>query len=169
MKLLSEHLPPGVMTNSDQFLSCLKEEESFKPFGELIHSHKVNKGGEERTYEIYKTGIEAPGFRDYHERIQPLLLFFVDAASYIDADDEKWIFYLVYEKYRSKDSGNQMHAFAGYMTVYNYYSYPEMTRPRISQVIVLPPYQRQGLCATLLQTFYNDCESRDGVRDITVE
>lgn len=52
-------------------------------------------GGEERTFEIYKTGIEVPGFRDFHERIQPFLLFYVDAASYIDADDEKWSYYLL--------------------------------------------------------------------------
>lgn len=25
-----------------------------------------------------------------HERMQPLLLFFIDAASFIDAEDERW-------------------------------------------------------------------------------
>jgi hypothetical protein len=52
-------------------------------------------GGETRTFEFYKTSIETPGFRDFHERIQPFLLFYVDAASYIDVDDEKWAYYLL--------------------------------------------------------------------------
>ena len=54
-----------------------------------------SSAGEDRKFEIYKTNIDVPGFRDYHERIQPFLLFYVDAASYIDADDDRWAYYLV--------------------------------------------------------------------------
>ena len=70
-----------------------------------------------------------------------------------------------FEKYKS--DGDTMYAFAGYMTVYNYYAYPEKVRPRISQVLVMPPFQRQGHGAKLLQTFYNDCYSRSNILDIT--
>lgn len=52
-------------------------------------------GGEERCFEIYKTDIEAPGFREYHERLQTFILFFIDAASYIDVDDDRWNFFLL--------------------------------------------------------------------------
>ena len=62
----------------------------------LHTSHAVCSGGEERTFEMYKTNIESPGFRVYHERLQPFLLFFVDAASYIDVDDEKWTYFLLW-------------------------------------------------------------------------
>ncbi len=51
--------------------------------------------GEERQFEIYKTSIDTPGFRSYHERLQPFLLFFVDAASYIDVDDDRWDYWLL--------------------------------------------------------------------------
>ena len=54
-----------------------------------------SSAGEDRKFEIYKTNIDVPGFRDYHERIQPFLLFYVDAASYIDVDDDRWAYYLV--------------------------------------------------------------------------
>ena len=37
--------------------------------------------------------------------------------------------YFRFEKYKS--NGNPMYAFVGYMTVYNYYAYPEKIRPRI--------------------------------------
>ena len=51
--------------------------------------------GVERQFEIYKTDIEQPGFREYHERLQTFILFYIDAASYIDVDDERWSFYLL--------------------------------------------------------------------------
>ena len=51
--------------------------------------------GFDRHFEVYETNIEAAGFRDYHARIQPLLLFYVDAASYIDVDDDKWCYHLL--------------------------------------------------------------------------
>ena len=36
-----------------------------------------------------------------------------------------------------------------------------------SQVLVLPPFQRMGHCATLIQTFYNDCYINRDIKDIT--
>ncbi|KAK6183635.1 hypothetical protein SNE40_011071 [Patella caerulea] len=164
---LAQEIPPGYYTNIDDFLATLPKEQNFRPFGELLHSYKIKKEGGSRTFEIYKTDIEAPGFREYHSRLQTFLLFFIDAASYIDVDDDRWNYYLLFEKYKS--DGNTMYAIAGYMTVYNYYAYPNKTRPRISQVLILPPFQRQGHGAQILQTFYNTCYDRDDVMDITVE
>ncbi|KAK2187191.1 hypothetical protein NP493_176g03011 [Ridgeia piscesae] len=167
MKILSSKLQPGYLTNLDDFTARIPKDVGFRPFGELMHSYKVKKAGEERCFQVYRTDVETPGFRLYHERLQPFLLFYVDAASYICVDDNRWLFYLIFEKYKS--DGDTMYAFAGYMTVYNYYAYPEKVRPRISQVLVMPPFQRQGHGAKLLQTFYNDCYSRSNILDITVE
>ena len=36
----------------------------------------------------------------------------------------------------------------GFCTLYNYYAYPDKTRVRVSQILVLPPYQRQVLYNT---------------------
>ncbi|KAK3106449.1 hypothetical protein FSP39_020292 [Pinctada imbricata] len=167
VQTMAKELAPGFLTNKEEFLHRLPEDANFKPFGDLKHSYKVIKDNEERHFEVYNTDIESPGFRAYHERLQTFLLFFIDAASFIDADDERWNFYLLFERYKS--NGNPMYAIAGYMTVYNYYAYPEKIRPRISQVLVLPPFQKQGHCAQLIQTFYNDCYLRPEVLDITVE
>lgn len=73
----------------------------------------------------------------------------------------------MFEKY--KYNGNPQYAIAGYMTVYNYYAYPSRIRPRISQVLVLPPFQKQGHGAQMLQTFYNTCYGNSDILDITVE
>ena len=48
-----------------------------------------------KTYEIYYCDIKAPGFKDYHRRLQPWIMFFIDAASYIDDDDDNWRFFLL--------------------------------------------------------------------------
>ncbi|XP_069120366.1 histone acetyltransferase type B catalytic subunit-like isoform X2 [Argopecten irradians] len=167
MGTLNRKLPPGYITNKDMFLASLEKDASFKPYGEMMHSYKVIKDNQEKNFEIYKTDITAPGFREYHELLQTFILFFIDAASYIDVDDDRWMFYLLFEKY--KVDGNPAYAIAGYMTVYNYYAYPEKVRPRISQVLVLPPFQKQGHGGHLIQTFYNDCYTRSEVMDITVE
>ena len=52
-------------------------------------------GGIRKTFEVYFTKIEEPGFRKYHSRMQTFIKFFIDAASYIDVDDERWDYYLM--------------------------------------------------------------------------
>nr|CAD7413658.1 unnamed protein product [Timema poppensis] len=70
-----------------------------------------------------------------------------------------------YEKYTQ--DGSTMYAVVGYMTVYQYYAYPKNIRPRISQMLVLPPYQRRGLGEKLLSTMYQHYINDNRVVDIT--
>ncbi len=44
MKILREKLDHEFMTNKDEFIACIAKDASFRPFGDLIHSYKVNKG-----------------------------------------------------------------------------------------------------------------------------
>ncbi|PVD37263.1 hypothetical protein C0Q70_04260 [Pomacea canaliculata] len=164
---LMEVMASGVQTNLDDFVTAIQKDVNFRPYGDLLHCYKVHIGEQEREFQIYKADIEVKGFKSFHNRLQTFILFFIDAASFIDVDDDKWRFYLLFEKY--VQDGECRYATAGYMTVYNYYAYPEKIRPRISQFLVLPPFQRQGHGAQLLQTFYNDVCPRPEVLDITVE
>ncbi|CAE1300785.1 HAT1 [Acanthosepion pharaonis] len=169
-KPIAKMMPPGYLTNIDEFVNALSKEDTFRPPGEMLHSYKTEnkKDNKVKWFEVYKASIEdTPDFRKYHERLQTFILFFIDAASYIDVDDDRWTFYLLFEKYRI--NGGFRYAAVGYMTVYNYYAYPEKIRPRISQVLILPPFQKQGHGAQLLQTFYNETYTRPEVLDITVE
>lgn len=72
-----------------------------------------------------------------------------------------------YEKYEF--DGKQQYAFTGYTTIYEYYAYPANVRPRISQMLVLPPFQRMGLGAEMLNTIYSNYQSDARVLDITGE
>nr|SVE85507.1 EOG090X06NC [Daphnia pulicaria] len=176
MGAITPKLPPGYMTNLDDFLVTLNKEQSFKPPGELLSTYSINKGtnttdykgsAAEKIFELYSCTIEEPSFRSYHERLQTFLLWYVDAASFIDVDDDRWRFYLIFEKYPC--DGSHRYALCGYATVYLYFAYPNKTRPRISQFLVLPPFQRVGLGAELLNTIYRSFLKDSNILDITVE
>ncbi|XP_067138521.1 histone acetyltransferase type B catalytic subunit [Centruroides vittatus] len=168
VKIIGEKLQPGFLTNIDDFTASLSKDANFKPYGELLHSFEQgNDGSVKKCYEIFKCNIDVTGFREYHERMQTFLLWFVDAASYIEVDDDKWDFFVIYEK--KVIDGKPIYWFVGYTTVYRYYAYPNKTRPRISQMMILPPFQKKSLGAELLQTIYNWYIQDALVFDITVE
>jgi histone acetyltransferase 1 len=48
-----------------------------------------------RTWEIYMCEVTTPGFLKYHDRLQTFVLWFIDAASFIDTDDDHWRFFLM--------------------------------------------------------------------------
>jgi len=62
--------------------------------------------------------------------------------------------YFRYEKYKSSD-GSTRYGFIGYGSVYNFFAYPENTRPRVAQMLILPPFQKQGLAIELLSAIYS--------------
>ncbi|CAH2095312.1 unnamed protein product [Euphydryas editha] len=161
-------LAPGYITNLDVFVSKLHKEKSFTPHGELIYSFTATQdGGEPRTFEVYYSEISTRGFLQYHQRLQTFLLWYIDAASFIDTDDDQWTFFTVFEKY---DTGEgRRYATAGYSTVYRYYAYPQHKRPRIAQVLTLPPFRRMGICAHMLKAIYSHFIAQPEVLDITVE
>lgn len=57
----------------------------------------VAGGTKKQTFEIYYCDAKNKKFLKFHERLQSFILFFIDAASYIDVDDEKWRFFTMYE------------------------------------------------------------------------
>lgn len=74
-----------------------------------------------------------------------------------------------YEKYTNPATGKTQYSTVGYTTIYLYYAYPQHIRPRISQMIVLPPYQRLGIGTKFLAVVYAQFQRDVRVRDITVE
>lgn len=160
---IADIIPEGFISNLDEFIRKLPEESSFTPMGHKLHSYKHK----EDEFEIYQADISVPRLKDYHERLQTFVLWYIDAASFIDVDDEKWNFFLLFKK---KKIGSRLeYAIAGYMTVYHHFSYPDKYRPRISQMLVLPPYQRAGHGTKFLETVNQYYISQPKATDITVE
>lgn len=163
LSTIAERYPAGCLTNLDEFIARLPDEGKFRPMGDLLHSYKKN----DVEYEIYKADVTTPRLKDYHDRLQPFVLWFIDGSSYIDSDDERWRYFLLFEK--RKEAGETYYSVAGYVTVYQYYAYPDKIRPRISQMLILPPFQRQGHGVEMLQTVDRFYIKDPQVLDITVE
>ncbi|KAM8705516.1 hypothetical protein ACLKA7_009902 [Drosophila subpalustris] len=167
---IAQSLPDGCyFINLDEFLKTLDKADKFQPFGEKL-SEYTQRGddGSERHFEIYQCDYKMSSFLKFFARLQTFILWFVDAASYIDTDDAQWCYFVCYEKYKNKD-GQLQYATAGYTTVYEYYAYPQNKRPRISQMLILAPFQKLGLATQLVETIYKFYQSQSNVVDITVE
>ncbi|TMW53820.1 hypothetical protein DOY81_001105 [Sarcophaga bullata] len=167
---IAEKLPDGCyFVNMDEFLKTLDKADKFQPYGEKLYEYKYqDDDGKERIFEFYNSNYKQTSFLKFFSRLQTFVLWFVDAASYIDVDDPQWSYFVCYEKYKS-DNGENLFATVGYTTVYEYYAYPQNIRPRISQMLVLPPFQKLGIGTKFLETIYNSYQSQKSVVDITVE
>lgn len=170
---------PGFTRNIDLFCSeKLKQDLEFKPFGKKIHEYTVDvkskKHGKSKMaknskkFEIYKIDsthddYHRSEFNNYLQRVQTLLVFFIETASFVDTEDDQWTFYLMYEKKSDR------YVTMGYLSVYNYYAYPDKIRSRISQMFILPTYQQNGHGAHLMECVYLDIKDQPSVIDITAE
>ncbi|XP_043277362.1 histone acetyltransferase type B catalytic subunit [Venturia canescens] len=165
---VSEKLAPQVHDNMDSFVASLQKDDNFKPYGELLHSFTVDDNGNNRQFEVYKADMSYKGFATYHQRLQTFLLWYIDAANFVDIDDDQWHYFNMFEKYTST-SGTTRYGTIGFATVYQYYAYPNHTRPRIAQILILPPFQNLGLGTELVKAIYREYVGRSEVKDITVE
>ncbi|KAM7509638.1 hypothetical protein LguiA_020091 [Lonicera macranthoides] len=101
-------------------------------------------------------------------RLIPLVLLLVDGSNPIDITDPRWeIYLLVQKKIDQQAEGNQL-KLLGFAALYRFYHYPESLRLRLSQILVLPPYQRNGYGRTLLEVL-NKVAVSENVYDLTVE
>lgn len=128
-------------------------------------------------YEIYHANHETKGFSQFQERMQTLVMWFIESANMVDFEDPRWDCFMIFEKYNPSAesqsttpiSTEDRYYFAGYATVYRYFAYPDRTRPRVAQMLILPPYKRNGLGTTLLQSIYDYYKTLPATLDITAE
>jgi len=168
---IEDILPVGVptFTNLEEFCKTLeKKNAEFRPMGDkLMEFEIIGSPGASRVFEIYVCNMNTANFLKYHAKLESFLFWYVDAASRI-MHDSQWEYFLVFEKYKNS-KGEEQFASVGYSTVYLYYSYPENTRPRISQMLVLPPFQRLGIGSKIIEAIYKYYGARKEVNDICVE
>lgn len=117
--------------------------------------------------EIYRLELSDPQIREWHARLEPLVLLFVEGSQPIEQDDPKWEMYIRIQR-ESLSEGNDVYRLLGFCTVYRFYHYPDTTRLRISQILVFPPCQGKGHGLLLLEAVNKTAVSRDSY-DVTVE
>jgi hypothetical protein len=132
VELLNQWIPSNTTTNLDLFLSKLKNENEYSPFGEQILSYELED--EKSTfYSINRVNqhfCDDQKFVEWYSRFETFLVFYIDAVSKIDKDDPNWIIYLLYQQYQN-DNGQTFYAPIGFITVYFYYAYLDKKRARI--------------------------------------
>ncbi|KAF9586269.1 histone acetyltransferase 1 [Lunasporangiospora selenospora] len=162
-------LAPDIIDNPDVFSQIVERDNTeFKPMGTKIGEYRLDSGSsEDSVFEYYQAKFDTPRFLEYHKRLQCFAIFFIDGASVIEDTDEKWEIRLVFEKVNN--GGQAVYHFVGYCNMYPYFFYPDQIRMRISQFLILPPYQQQGHGGRLYQSLYSDFGSRPEIREMTVE
>lgn len=168
MEKLKDYITPNFHTNIDVFEKCLEDEPSFKPYGKQLDQFIINQNEENKKFEVYIIEDENTEFKEYFNQLQTFVLWYIDSSNIIDFDDSKWKIFIMYEIFKN-DNGYTCYTPVGYSTIYEYYAYPDKIRPRISQMLILPPFQRKGLCAKLLNSVYKHYATKSDVIDITVE
>ncbi|KAH6598209.1 hypothetical protein BASA50_003824 [Batrachochytrium salamandrivorans] len=166
VQMINEKIPPGTTHNYDQFMKQVKlDEQTFRPMGTKIQEYSVG----DVAYEMYECTFETPKFIEYHKRLQTFLLWFIEGASYLEDTDSNWNFVLVFERAVRPEYDTPVYKIVGYISYYPFYLYPDARRMRISQFIILPPYQHQThgrtLYTSLMDRFIRDTR----VGDVTVE
>jgi histone acetyltransferase 1 len=94
------------------------------------------------------------------------MVFTIDGANFLDKDDPQWEVVLAVKQ----QAGGQQ-SLVGIMTLYNFYAWvPGQVgshRPRVAQILVVPPYQGQGIGHRLLTAAYDLARQRN-TRPLTV-
>lgn len=136
-----------------------KISERFAPPGSKIMSFKRGKA----EYDVYISTMDTPGFREYHVRLRTLPVWFIDGGSVVDSTEPHWTYFTLYKR---APTGPIL---VGLISCYAYYQTMDRCRVRISQVLILPQYQRQGHGAQLLSAVYAHFRADKSVFEINVE
>ncbi|AOA64063.1 Hat1p-Hat2p histone acetyltransferase complex subunit [Komagataella phaffii CBS 7435] len=164
---LLELLPEETVVKDEALWQDKIDGENFEIPGEILstYTHK------DENYHVYKLSInKCAESLQLHRRMQIFVLFFIEAGSYIDAKDDMWEIYVVYKEDKT---------FIGFATGYSYWKYPGheifdsdakyLWRKKISQFVILPPYQGQSHGSQLYKTIFEQWFKDDQVAEITVE
>ena len=117
-------------------------------------------------YQIYECRDLSghPVVSKLHASFEQLAFFFIDGMTGIDVSDPNWRLLLA----MARQSDGTLHP-AAFATYYRHFHYPDQVRLKLSQLLVLPHYQNQGLARALLETAQQRALADDHVVDFTVE
>ncbi|XP_065850055.1 histone acetyltransferase type B catalytic subunit isoform X2 [Euphorbia lathyris] len=102
-----------------------------------------------------------------YSRLIPLVLLLIDGSNPIDVVDPGWEIYVLVQGKKDEHETIQ-DRIVGFTALYRFFHYPDKTRLRLSQILVLPPYQHKGYGRYLVEAVNNVAISED-VYDFTVE
>ncbi|XP_078153749.1 histone acetyltransferase of the GNAT family 2 isoform X3 [Carex rostrata] len=128
-----------------------------------------NSDNKDSIIEVIRLGMENANAGLLYSRLVSLVLLLVDGANPIDVTDPKWEIYVAVKRSSENElSNNSKVEMLGFATVYHFFYYPDTSRMRIGQILVLPPFQSHGHGRLLLEAINYVAISKNA-HDITVE
>lgn len=93
-----------------------------------------------------QTTMTTPEFRDYHRRVQLFILLYIEAGSYIEEEDDRWEFVVLYERRQRKDAARTpVYHFMGYSSLYPFWCWPDKIRLRLRSLNLIHFHRRRKL------------------------
>ncbi|KAI9622693.1 hypothetical protein H4Q26_014974 [Puccinia striiformis f. sp. tritici PST-130] len=137
-------------------------------------------------YELWATNWKTPGFRDYHRRMQILVLFYIEGGTYIEEDDDRWSLSScksvnwayrlaainrltpIFTR-RSLLQNNKILSFLRLCFTLFVLPLPIFDSTPTIPFIVLPPYQSTGHGSMLYSQIFHYLLARPEVAELTLE
>ncbi|GAB1320677.1 histone acetyltransferase 1 [Madurella fahalii] len=192
--ILHDFLPEVAFQKKSEFETAIKNvPEDWTPPGALVTTFSTL----DSTFEVWKGSLMDPAVKQLVKRIQILVPLFIEGGSEIsvdDADSDRWTVFFLYQKRTpSGDSTRSPYVFAGYCTVYRFFHFRLPTtsplqnpadlplgggdfdlselpcRTRISQFVIIPPFQKKGLGPKLYSVIFEEYIKHKQTVEITVE
>ncbi|OQR91690.1 histone acetyltransferase [Thraustotheca clavata] len=166
---LFEKLKPSLPQNATQdrecFLERLKEIEKLSVPGTRVESYQVK----DMNFELFFSELDKDAqSKSFLDKMQKLSLWFIEGADDIDVNDSRWSLYTIWHKVN-----DVLFYPVGFITMFTFnLPLPQgnMTKSkRICQVVVLPPYQRQGHGERLVKHIMKKAQEDEEIYEITVE
>lgn len=178
---LTKFIHAGLVENDSDFVKIADEDKKYcPPFdGKPVVTYFVGNSekrdsdtGGRRQFSIFKVSLTSSAeITEYHKRMQLLMFLHIDGANFVDDTDPRWELFVVLEHILGAPR-----YLVGYATVYPFSAMRPggkldagfVERIRVSQVFILPRYQRGGHGSRLLSAIYEDAIRRRAL-EVTVE
>ncbi|KAK4138318.1 histone acetyltransferase type B [Trichocladium antarcticum] len=193
---LRDYLPEVAFQKKSDFETAITNlREDWTPPGELATTLRTS----DSTFEVWKGNLADPAVKQIVRRLQILVPLFIEGGSAIPMDepeDDRWtVFFLYQKKASASDPSRASYVFAGYCTAYRFFHFRPPTPPlspsdrslddltlggnfdlallpcrtRISQFIIIPPFQQKGLGPRLYNFIFNQYRKHPATVELTVE
>lgn len=179
--IMSKFLNKGdyIINSESKWIESIENEEKESGF-ELPIDKIVNEYERDgKKYKVYKFedlyNEESIGHK-LLKRSQIFTLLFIEGGSYIDLKDKRWGGYFIYES----NDDDEKDVFIGFVTYYKYWKFINSKefdnntegypyRGRISQIVILPPFQGKGHGIEIYKIITNEWIKDFKCYEITIE
>uniref|UniRef100_A0AC35GUC8 Histone acetyltransferase type B catalytic subunit n=1 Tax=Panagrolaimus sp. PS1159 TaxID=55785 RepID=A0AC35GUC8_9BILA len=155
--------------NREIFMEKVKEQIKFEPFGAELPTFIHDKENGKKFALFRLDGELTEKEKLYVEHIQSILFYYIEKVEYTDSDDERFMYFMLYEVFENQAKSGRQYRIAGYASYYKYYCHPNMWRLRAAHTFIFPNFRGMGLGAKLLHAVNMDIKKHDDIYDTTLE